>query len=251
MATGRLTVKHTPGAVQLADLATNMVTKERLWELLGLWGFIGGKVAKIWDALKMKMMIFAMMIVSLVTPTQGAPVPEGEKEAIQVSGADELLLVTMLVCVASVAIWELGKFIFKWCLKQYKGVRKAKKLDAVRRLAAEAARRELQSATASGTMTEDDLPSTSMATSTPRVRKGARLRTSRATPEHVPATPSPRFVQGPEEGSEQGGFYEERNYQVRNVAAFSDRPRVIGDTLSLMTVEALQQGLRKTGHPVS
>ena len=38
---------------------------------------------------------------------------------------------------------------------------------------------------------------------------------------------------------------------MRNVAAFSDRPRVIGDTLSLMTVEALQQGLRKTGHPVS
>ena len=31
----------------------------------------------------------------------------------------------------------------------------------------------------------------------------------------------------------------------------TDRARVIRDALSLMTVEALQHGLRKTGHPVS
>eukprot|EP00439_Symbiodinium_sp_Y106_P007460 s15125_g1.t1 len=162
---GRLKVRHTPGATQLADLATKMVTKERLWELLGLWGFIGGRVAKIWDALKMKMMIFAMMIVSLVMPAAGTPSEGAEKEAIQISGADELMLVTALVCVAAIAIWELVKLIARWCWKWFKSTKKARKLDAVRRLAADAAMRE--------------------------------------------------------------------------------------DTLSLMTVEALQQALRRTGHPVT
>ena len=69
VATGRLQVKHTPGAVQLADLAAKMVTKDRLWELLDLWGFIGGKIARIVDKIKMKMMIFVMTLVSLITPS--------------------------------------------------------------------------------------------------------------------------------------------------------------------------------------
>ena len=63
VASGRLRVKHTPGATQLADLATKAMTKERLWELLGLWGFIGGKVARVLEAINLKMMVFMMMLV--------------------------------------------------------------------------------------------------------------------------------------------------------------------------------------------
>ena len=69
------------------------------------------------------------------------------KEAIQVSGADELLFVTALVCIATVVLWELGKFIVRWVARQFKGARKARKLEALRRLAAEAAMHEVSSTT--------------------------------------------------------------------------------------------------------
>ncbi|CAE7488319.1 RE1, partial [Symbiodinium necroappetens] len=108
---GRLTVKHTPGDDQLADLATKLVTKDRLWKLLDLWGFVGGKLARTVDAIKMKMMLFVMMIVSMVRPSAGASTEQ--KEAIQVSGMDELLIVTGLVCVSAIVFWEVLKMVIK------------------------------------------------------------------------------------------------------------------------------------------
>ena len=248
---GRLKVRHTPGATQLADLATKMVTKERLWELLGLWGFIGGRVAKIWDALKMKMMIFAMMIVSLVMPAAGTPSEGAEKEAIQISGADELMLVTALVCVAAIAIWELVKLIARWCWKWFKSTKKARKLDAVRRLAADAAMREVRGATQRGVDSDEDTSMTTMPTTTKRAK--ARPRTSATQFTSAPSTPTPRGT--PERQlwspSLEGVPIPEQDYPTRSARDFTDRQRVVKDTLSLMTVEALQQALRRTGHPVT
>ena len=248
---GRLKVKHTPGEVQLADLATKMVTQERLWELLGLWGCIGGKVARAWDKLKIKMLIFAMMVVSMVMPAAGSSTTRAEKEAIQISGFDELLLVTTLVCVAAIAIWQFGKLATKWCWRQYKGTKRARRLDNVRRLAAEAAVREVQSAGQGDVNSDEDVPTTSMASTSTRAKARSRPSVTRTT--RAPSTPSPREVQ--EQHLWSPGSSEAYNprgeYPTRSVNDFTDRPRVVRDTLSLLTVEALQQALRRTGHPVT
>eukprot|EP00439_Symbiodinium_sp_Y106_P029291 s4391_g3.t1 len=104
VSSGRLVVKHTPGELQLADLATKMVSKDRFWTLLGLWGFVGGKVTKAIETVKLKMMTFVLM--------------------------------------------------------QYKAAKKADKLRRVKRLAAEAARREVKEAatsTSRGRVSTDEL----------------------------------------------------------------------------------------------
>ena len=72
VAEGRLQVQYTPGEQQLADMGTKLLTKERLWQLLGLWGFVGGKVARMIEAIKMKMLAVIMMLIALVTPADGA-----------------------------------------------------------------------------------------------------------------------------------------------------------------------------------
>ena len=113
----------TPGVLQLADLATKTLTKDRLWELLGLWGFIGGKLARLAGAIKMSAMV------SLVQPADGETL--AGKEAIQMSGTAELLVVSTLMCIAAIAFWEFLKFAAKWCMKQYKATKKARKLEVV------------------------------------------------------------------------------------------------------------------------
>ena len=99
---GRLRVCHTPGEQQLADLATKLLTKERLWQLLELWGFIGGRLTKMFEAAKMKVIAIMMMLISLVSPVDGAD-SEEEGSSIQVSGWDELLAVSGLLCISAIA----------------------------------------------------------------------------------------------------------------------------------------------------
>ena len=99
---GRLRVCHTPGEQQLADLATKLLTKERLWQLLELWGFIGGRLTKMFEAAKMKVIAIMMMLISLVSPVDGAD-SEEEGSSIQVSGWDELLVVSGLLCISAIA----------------------------------------------------------------------------------------------------------------------------------------------------
>eukprot|EP00439_Symbiodinium_sp_Y106_P056472 s367_g7.t3 len=133
VAEGRLQVQYTPGEQQLADMGTKLLTKERLWQLLGLWGFVGGKVARMIEAIKMKMLAVIMMLIALVTPADGAVLNEGQ-DGIQVSGWDELLIVSGMLCVTAIACWELAKYLFRLCWKAYKGARKSIKLNQARDL---------------------------------------------------------------------------------------------------------------------
>ena len=156
VATGRLQVKHTPGAVQLADLATKMVTKDRLWELLGLWGFIGGKVARIISAVRLKMMVFLMTLVSLIKPSDGHG-DDNEASSVKLAGWDELLLMSSLICVGAIAIWELLKYFFISAWRMYKSMKKEVKLEKVRKIAEEAARKEIREATLSRSHATPDI----------------------------------------------------------------------------------------------
>ena len=241
VASGQLTVRHTPGEEQLADLATKLVTKERLWKLLGLWGFVGGKIAKAINALKMKMMAFVVMLLSMAKPADGRMLENPDKEAIQVSGWDELVVVGLLICVAAIACWELLKCAVKFGWKQYKSAKRSMKLQHVKRVAAEAARKEIEEV--SRRDREPEQRSASSSTSRPstiRRRPEFPLHDEvRQEPQTPPArAPVPQSV-SPGLSGEEGAYLPH------------ERERVIKDTLSLMTSEALKEALRCVGLPVS
>ena len=270
VAEGRLIVRHTPGEEQLADLATKLVTKDRLWKLLGLWGFAGGKLAKMINALKMKMMAFALMLISLVKPADGRTLENPDKEAIQVTGWDELMVMALLVGIATIAVWEFTKHAAKFLWKQYKMAQKTAKMERVNKVAAETARREVAEASKvmhtepvddlSTAMPRTAMPRTAMprtampstAMSTREVETHAtsgsftplRLRSQRVTED--PVTP-------PTQEPESNPRFSASPVVPREAEAYlpAERERVIKDTLILMTVEALRESLRCVGLPVS
>ena len=55
----------------------------------------------------------------------------------------------LLVGIAAIAVWEFAKCMTKFAWRQYKAAKKADKLRRVKRLAAEAARREVKEAATS------------------------------------------------------------------------------------------------------
>ncbi|OLP84473.1 Transposon Ty1-NL2 Gag-Pol polyprotein [Symbiodinium microadriaticum] len=109
---GELNVEHITGDRQVADLATKMHPKMRLWELLLLWGFRQLPVEAT-QALNAKGLYMSMLVLALMFQTARAE-DQPTTRTIQSVGIDELLMVTLLVCVATVAIWEAAKSCFSW-----------------------------------------------------------------------------------------------------------------------------------------
>ncbi|CAE7296882.1 RE1 [Symbiodinium sp. KB8] len=240
VSTGDLIVQHTPGEEQLADLATKLVTKDRLWKLLGLWGFVGGKVTRMMDAIKLKVMIFLMTLVSLVEPTTGRSLNEDDKEDIQISGWDELLVVSVMLCISAIACWELAKYVLRVCWKSYKGFKRDLKLNHVRRVAAEAARREVEEADRGSTqgrsqrfLEEPVAPLESMR----ETSQGPFRRRTLAEPTTPPSSSS-LVTEG-------------LTMSPAGDVPTNERVRVVKDTLSLLTVEKLREALRFVGLPVT
>ena len=81
---GRLTIRHTPGDLQLADLATKLQPKVRLWRLLTLWGFVGDRLTEMLNAFKAKLLSVVVVLSALLVPVTGTPT---EKKAL---GSDRL-----------------------------------------------------------------------------------------------------------------------------------------------------------------
>ena len=259
VSSGRLTVRHTPGELQLADLATKLVSKERLWTLLGLWGFVGGKVSRVVEAVKLKMMTFVLTLLSMITSVDGREAENSDKEAIPVSGIDELMVVGILVCIAAIALWELGKTVTKFVWRQYKAAKRADKLGRVRKMAAEAARREVSEATFATSNTEHEATAISplrlrarRCTSEeerPEAASAGMLPTEAAissTPARMKSRPSIELPTSP------GTSSLDLPSEADAVAHLpSERVRVVRDTLGLMTNESLREALRCVGAPVS
>ena len=140
---GELAVSHISGQLQLADLPTKLHGKVRLAELMNLWGFVGGPLARINDKSKVAMLM-CLIVALMATPTEAtAPTQEIEKKAVQLAGFDELTVVTVLVCIAAVAIWELGKRLGCWLLGIKEETAKERRLRRLRDLAKTAAQEEL------------------------------------------------------------------------------------------------------------
>ena len=68
---GRLTIRHTPGDLQLADLATKLQPKVRLWRLLTLWGFVGDRLTEMLNAFKDKLLSVVVVLSALLVPVTG------------------------------------------------------------------------------------------------------------------------------------------------------------------------------------
>ncbi|CAE7769634.1 GIP [Symbiodinium sp. CCMP2592] len=137
---GTLVVRHVPGDLQLADLATKVQPKLRLQRLLQLWGFVGFATEWIKE-LKLKLMMILVTIAQCVCPARGAELES--KDPLPTTGWDELLLVCLVVSVFAVIAWEGVRWAYRECKRWQKRVRRAKKLEDVGRLAAGAARREI------------------------------------------------------------------------------------------------------------
>ena len=135
---GELNVEHITGDRQVADLATKMHPKMRLWELLLLWGFRQLPVEAT-QALNAKGLYMSMLVLALMFQTARAE-DQPTTRTIQSVGIDELLMVTLLVCVATVAIWEAAKSCFSWvrnALRESPKQRRLRKLRDAARAAAE------------------------------------------------------------------------------------------------------------------
>lgn len=154
-----LDVQHVGGLGQLADLATKMHPKARLWELLLLWGFKDlPKEAN--ECLQMKSMYLACLVMAMMCqPAQGQDTEEARKP-IQIAGVDELVLVTALVCVATVALWEAFKWTVSFVKRACRESPKQRKLRRLREAAKAAAEEEVDRAVINRSMESDDVPLT-------------------------------------------------------------------------------------------
>ncbi|CAE6949120.1 GIP [Symbiodinium sp. CCMP2592] len=144
--TGELLVEHTTGDLQLADLATKMQTKMRLWELLTLWGFKDLPQEAV-QGLNTKSAYMAMLVLALmISPARADDGTTPARTGLQAVGVDELMLVTLLVCIAAVAIWEAMKGATKFATGWLRESPKQKRLRKLRDAAKAAAEEEVDRA---------------------------------------------------------------------------------------------------------
>ncbi|OLP91876.1 Copia protein [Symbiodinium microadriaticum] len=142
---GELSVEHVTGDRQLADLSTKMHPKMRLWELLTLWGFkdLPGEAV---EALEAKNAYLALLVMArLVCPAE-AEEDQTARSGLKSVGVDELFLVTVLVCITAVAMWEAGKWIARCVLRYCKESPKQRRLRRLRETARTAAEEEIDRA---------------------------------------------------------------------------------------------------------
>ena len=145
--TNELLVEHVGGAAQLADLATKMHPKVRLWELLLLWGF-KDLPKEAGEALQMKAMYMTCLILAMMCQPASADEESEDltKAAIPGVGFNELLVVTVVVCIATVGVWEMLKWLCRRVIGACSESPKQKRLRKLREAARAAAEEEVDRA---------------------------------------------------------------------------------------------------------
>ena len=108
----------------------------------------------------MKSMYLACLVMAMMCqPAQGQDTEEARKP-IQIAGVDELVLVTALVCVATVALWEAFKWTVSFVKRACRESPKQRKLRRLREAAKAAAEEEVDRAVINRSMESDDVPLT-------------------------------------------------------------------------------------------
>ena len=279
VAAGLLEVHHTEGVKQLADLATKMHPRARLLDLLAQWSFEGLPPEDVCAQLA-KVVAFHCIVVALERlPVASASQKDPIKEPLASAGVDELLLVSGLVAVVAILVWEFLKWLFR-CMRR--SVRKESKLRRLRELARLTAELEIdrlqqehqvpssteihqavQAAFRSspevsprheGTTRTRQAPVTPPRTRHPEPDRRSFQGESSTASSQVPATP-PRasHLEAQDEGllrCSPGGISTTPSVDDDVLRHYS-RERLCKDMLSLITCENLKHGLRQERMTVS
>ncbi|CAE7249757.1 RE1, partial [Symbiodinium natans] len=195
---GLLEVEHVDGCRQLADLATKMHSKARLWDLLQQWCFVNLPAEAVQLVGLRKLAVVCVVLAMLIIPA-GASSPSSGRDdstaepmeatttgrSIKVTGADELFLLTIVVCVATVGFWEGLKHGAKWFWGLCRESPKNRRLRKLREAARAAAEVELDR-----TLETDDSLRQS---SSPREVRARVLETASRTPIPPPPVVEPAY----------------------------------------------------------
>ena len=132
---GTLTVKHVCGQRQLADMPTKLHSKDRMNELMTLWGFIGLLQPRVDDQLRLTCLLYMIVALQIQPALASSDIP--------LVGAYELGIATLVVCIAAVGLWELGKKIGMRLCGWKVETSKERRLRRLREVARSAAEEEL------------------------------------------------------------------------------------------------------------
>ena len=189
---GRLTVRHTPGSMQLADLSTKMQSKLRLHQLLQLWGFVGF-ATNLLQVMKLKLLAALIVIAQCICPARAQETVR--KDPLPSTTWDEMVIVMLVVAFVAVLLWEGIRWTYRRVLRCHKRWTKARKLEAVSQLAAAAARREVanvESSTSGTTRRRRPPPTSTTRTPTPTTpRPRTPTRTMFPRTPSLPPSPEP------------------------------------------------------------
>ena len=253
---GTRIIRHTPGELQLADLATKAQPKLRLHRLMQLWGFVG--FAASWmKELKLKLMMILVTIAHCVCPARA--MEQSTKEPLPTTSLDELLLVCLAISVFAVGTWELLRCGYRKYLRWAKKAKKAKKLDEVAKFASEAARQEIRRSSTLRTRRRPPTPPIPSPSTTPRPT--APL----SSPSPSPTTPQMQQTTTSSTTQPRSSTTPPRNDPMQELPPLptfqrapipedesrEERMRVCYDVLMLMTTDELRETLRGQGLPVS
>ena len=147
VAASKLKVEHIEGVRQLADLATKMHPKMRLQQLLCLWCFEGVPL-EAEERIQVRKLYLLCVLLALQTPSVAAmdttpTTSTSRQSSVQLAGFDELLLVTTLVCISAIAVWEGLRALVRWFVGRSRSERRLARLERLQRMAARATQAEI------------------------------------------------------------------------------------------------------------
>ena len=112
VASGALEVQHIEGTLQLADLATTLHPQARLLELLRLWCFQGASLRQCETEQLKAACLMCLVMAVLAQPAEAVRETDPEPATrLQIIGLDEITIVTLLVCIAAIALWEAAQAV--------------------------------------------------------------------------------------------------------------------------------------------
>ena len=153
------------------------------------------------EALNAKGTYLAMLVLAMMVDPICAE-DDGPKPRLQGVGVDELLLVTTLVCIATVGLWELMKWVVRGVVNFFKETPKQRKLRKLRDAAKAAAEEEVDRAVLERGIQElpPPPPEPIPITRTTRRVKTLSFSSSSDVPAPPPPPPAETFMIYPERG---------------------------------------------------
>ena len=241
---GSIAVRHCAGRIQIADLLTKALSAQRIGDLLYLWGIgpMQGKASVAMIKPTSTRIVVAMICCLLVMSVEATP-PDLHDQGHRLAMDWDMVgwLLVLLSIAGIVAIWEAAKWLTMGAIECAPGggarrLRKLQKLEAATRKAIEMEVEKIQS-------------STGLSSSTPRTTSIAPQPTSQPSPA---ATTRMQEVQTTPRNSREGEL-RERASPATSLSGWSesdalgDRYQVCVDTIMLMVVEEIKNGLREEG----